>query len=148
VYRRDVVPLQRGDRLCVPNNMHTPSLLRAVSAVGLYFPMMLQVVRGNSASNAGLHFVPNTIATACGGIVSGLVRCPLPSIRSTTSLLTISPVHPQDWQVLQDHPVPRGDAAAGLPLADSHSSRYVGSCDMARPHYARIRDEWIQWFYF
>ncbi|KZT59355.1 MFS general substrate transporter [Calocera cornea HHB12733] len=44
----------------------------ATVSVGLYFPMLLQIVRGNSASNAGLHFVPNTIATACGGIASGL----------------------------------------------------------------------------
>ncbi|KZO96788.1 MFS general substrate transporter [Calocera viscosa TUFC12733] len=44
----------------------------ATVSVGLYFPMLLQIVRGSSASNAGLHFVPNTIATACGGIVSGL----------------------------------------------------------------------------
>ncbi|EJU02981.1 MFS general substrate transporter [Dacryopinax primogenitus] len=44
----------------------------ATVSVGLYFPMLLQIVRGNSASSAGMHLVPNTISTACGGIVSGL----------------------------------------------------------------------------
>ncbi|KZT52985.1 MFS general substrate transporter [Calocera cornea HHB12733] len=37
----------------------------------LFYPMFLQIVRYNSASFAGLHLVPLTFASACGGIAFG-----------------------------------------------------------------------------
>jgi len=43
----------------------------ATIAMGLFFPMLLQIVRGNSPSGAGLHLIPPTIAGACGGVISG-----------------------------------------------------------------------------
>ncbi|KZO92088.1 MFS general substrate transporter [Calocera viscosa TUFC12733] len=43
----------------------------ATIALGLFFPMLLQIVRGNSPSGAGMHLIPNTISGACGGVISG-----------------------------------------------------------------------------
>ncbi|KZT61902.1 MFS general substrate transporter [Calocera cornea HHB12733] len=43
----------------------------ATIAIGLFFPMLLQIVRGNSASFAGLHLIPATVSGACGGVISG-----------------------------------------------------------------------------
>ncbi|EJU01149.1 MFS general substrate transporter [Dacryopinax primogenitus] len=44
----------------------------AMISLGLFFPMLLQIVRSNSASLAGLHLIPNTVASALGGISSGI----------------------------------------------------------------------------
>ncbi|KZT61236.1 MFS general substrate transporter [Calocera cornea HHB12733] len=44
----------------------------AMISLGLFFPMLLQIVRGNSASVAGLHLIPNTVASAIGGVASGV----------------------------------------------------------------------------
>ncbi|KZP00928.1 MFS general substrate transporter [Calocera viscosa TUFC12733] len=44
----------------------------ATISLGLFFPMLLQIVRGNSASVAGLHLIPNTVASAFGGVSSGI----------------------------------------------------------------------------
>ncbi|EJT99128.1 MFS general substrate transporter [Dacryopinax primogenitus] len=43
----------------------------ATIALGLFFPMLLQIVRGNSASGAGMHLIPTTISGALGGVLSG-----------------------------------------------------------------------------